>query len=90
MGESVATPLWGKCEVAIHTPENGTWESPEILENLERDCKGQNTSHWSVLYTIEKVLKCGCPKWPCMSHLDIRNTSYGQKKGQESNYQFDS
>jgi len=25
-----------------------------------------------------------------MTHLDIRNTSYGQKKGQESNQQFDS
>jgi len=25
-----------------------------------------------------------------MSHLDIRNTSYGIKKGRESNYQFDS
>jgi hypothetical protein len=25
-----------------------------------------------------------------MTHLDIWNTSYGQKKGRESNYQFDS
>jgi hypothetical protein len=25
-----------------------------------------------------------------MTHLDISNTSYGQKKGQESNCQFDS
>ncbi len=25
-----------------------------------------------------------------MSHLDIYNTSYGQKKGQELNWQFDS
>jgi hypothetical protein len=25
-----------------------------------------------------------------MSHLDIYNTSYGQKKGRESNWQFDS
>jgi hypothetical protein len=25
-----------------------------------------------------------------MTHLDIYNTSYGQKKGQESNWQFDS
>jgi hypothetical protein len=25
-----------------------------------------------------------------MSHLDIFNTSYGQKKGHESNWQFDS
>jgi hypothetical protein len=51
---------------------------------------GQNTSHWSVLYTVEKVLKCRCPKWPCMSHLDIYSLSYAQKKGQESNWQFDS
>ncbi len=25
-----------------------------------------------------------------MNHLDIYNTSYGKKKGRESNYQFDS
>jgi len=25
-----------------------------------------------------------------MTHLDIWNTSYGQKKGRESNWQFDS
>jgi hypothetical protein len=25
-----------------------------------------------------------------MNHLDIYNTSYGKKKGQESNWQFDS
>jgi hypothetical protein len=35
-------------------------------------------------------LKCRCPKWPHTSHLDICNTSYGRKKGQESNWQFDS
>jgi len=29
-------------------------------------------------------------KWPRMSHLDICITSYGQKKGRESNWQFDS
>jgi hypothetical protein len=37
-----------------------------------------------------KVLKCRCPKWPRMCHLDICSPSYGQKKGQESNWQFDS
>ncbi len=31
-----------------------------------------------------------CLKWACMIHLDIWNTSYGQKKGRESNWQFDS
>jgi len=29
-------------------------------------------------------------KWPCMSHLDIYSLSYEQKKGRESNWQFDS
>jgi hypothetical protein len=86
----VATPLWGKCEVTIHTFENGTWESFKTPENSERDCRGQNTLHWSIFYTVGKVLKCRCPKCPCMSHLDIYNTSYGRKKGRESNWQFDS
>jgi hypothetical protein len=86
----VATPLWESCEVASDTPENGTWESSKTLENSKRDCRGQNTLHWGVLSTVEKVLKFKCPKWPCMSHLDICSTSYGQKKGQESNWQFDS
>jgi hypothetical protein len=67
----VATPLWGKCEVVTHTPENGTWKSSEIPKNLALDFKGQNTLHWSVFYTVGKVLKSRCPKWPCMSHLDI-------------------
>jgi hypothetical protein len=31
-----------------------------------------------------------CLKWACMSHLDTSNISYGQKKGQDSNCQFDS
>jgi len=90
VGESVATPLWGKCEVPIHTPENGTWESFGTLEDLELDCRGQNTSHSGVLYTIGKVSECRCPKWPRMSHLDICSTNYGRKKGRESNWQFDS
>jgi hypothetical protein len=35
-------------------------------------------------------LKCRCPKWPRMSHLDICSPSYGQKKGWKSNWQFHS
>ncbi len=35
-------------------------------------------------------MKCRCLKWPHISHLDICSTSYGRKKGRESNYQFDS
>jgi len=39
--------------------------------------------HW-------KVLKRRYRKWPRIGHLDICNPSYGQKKGRESNWQFDS
>jgi hypothetical protein len=87
---SVATPLWGSCEVATHTPENGTWESTGTPKNSERNWRGQNTLPWGVLYTVGKVLKCRCSKWSRMSHLDICRTSYGRKKGRESNWQFDS
>jgi hypothetical protein len=59
-------------------------ESQWTLEPLKSNCKGQNTSHWRVLYIIEKLLKFRCLKWACMTHLDIYNTSYGKKKGQES------
>ncbi len=31
-----------------------------------------------------------CLNWARMTHLDISNTSYGQKKGRELNWQFDS
>jgi hypothetical protein len=86
----VATPLWVKCEDETHTPKSGNLESSGTPENSELEFRGQNTSHWGVLYTIKKVLKCRCPKWPRMSHLDIYSSSYGQKKGRESNWQFDS
>jgi hypothetical protein len=41
-------------------------------------------------YTIAKLLKHRCLKWVHMTHLDIWNTNYGQKKGRELNWQFDS
>jgi hypothetical protein len=85
---NVATPLWAKCEDETHTPKVGDLEFSRTFENSELDCKGQNTSHWSVLGIIEKVVKCRCPKWPCMSYLDICSPIYGQKKGRESNSQF--
>jgi hypothetical protein len=81
----VATPLWAKCEGEAHTPKNGKLESSGTLENLELDCRGQISSHLSALGVIGKVLKCRCPKWPRMSHLDICSPSYGRKKGRESN-----
>jgi len=87
---AIATPLWAKCEDETHIPESGNLESSGTPKNLELDCRGQNTLHQGVLYINGKVLKFTCPKWPRTSHLDICSPSYGQKKGRESNWQFDS
>jgi hypothetical protein len=65
-------------------------ESSGTPECSELDNKAQNTLHWGVLDVIGKVLKRRYRKWPCIGHLDICSPSYGQKKGQESNWQFDS
>jgi hypothetical protein len=65
-------------------------ESSETPECSELNNKAQNTSHWGVLGVIEKVLKRKYRKWPRIGHLDICSPSYGQKKGRESNWQFDS
>ncbi len=68
----------------------GDLEPSGTLECLEFNSKAQNTSHWNVLGVIGKVLKRRYLKWPCIGHLDICSPSYGQKKGWESNWQFDS
>jgi hypothetical protein len=83
-------PTLAKCEDETHTPKVGDLESSGTPECLEFDSKGQNTSPWDVLGVIGKVLKCKCPKWPRIGHLDICSASYGQKKGRKSNWQFDS
>ncbi len=67
-----------------------SWSPKRTPESWERNCKGQNPSPWRVLYIIGKLLKCKYLKWARITHLDIWNTSYGQKKGRESNWQFDS
>jgi hypothetical protein len=86
----VATPLWPSVEVKPNTSKVGDLESSGIAECLDFDSKAQNTLHWGVLGVIGKVLKRRYRKWPRIGHLDIFNPSYGQKKGRESNWQFDS
>ncbi len=61
-----------------------------ILKSLESNYKGQNPLDWGVPYIIGKILELRCPKLARMTHVDIWNTSYGQKKGRESNWQLDS
>jgi len=83
-------PSLRECGDETHTPEMGTWESSGTLEASEFDYRGQNPLHWGAFYIIGKLLKCRCRKWARMGHLDIFSTSYGKKKGQKSNWQFDS
>jgi hypothetical protein len=60
-------------------------ESQWALESSESDFRGQNPSVRRVFYIIGKLLEIKCLKWAFMTHLHIRSTSYGQKKGQKSN-----
>jgi hypothetical protein len=78
----------GECNSHSQTWE--TWSPPGFPKIQKTIWGGQISLHWCVLYINGKVLKCRCPKWPRMGHLDICSPSYGQKKSWESNYQFDS
>jgi hypothetical protein len=69
---------------------NGDLGVLQDSRNFRARLQGSKHSPWGVLHIIGKLSKCRCRKWPCMSHLDIYNTSYGKRKGQESNWQFDS
>ncbi len=86
----VTTPLWPSVGVKPNISKVGDLESSETPECLEFNIKAQNTSHWSILCVIEKDWKRKYRKWPRIGHLDIYSPSYGQKKGWESNCQFDS
>jgi hypothetical protein len=86
----VAPLLWPSVGVKPNTWKSRELESSGTPEFSELHSKGKNTSHWDVLGVIGKVLKRKYRKWPCIDHLDICSPSYGQKKGRESNWQFDS
>jgi hypothetical protein len=64
-------------------------ESKWTLETSKSDVRGQNSMACGVLYIIKNILERKCLNWAHIVHLDIWNTSYGQKKGRESNCQFD-
>jgi hypothetical protein len=83
--------VWGN-EPSHFQRELLVWglESRWILEYLKNDCRGQNSIDWGVPYIIGNLLEPRCLKWDHMTHLDIWNTSYGQKKGRKSTWQFDS
>jgi hypothetical protein len=80
----------GSVRSPLTLPKMGVW-SPPGLPKTQKTIAGVKTPYIDVFFiSLEKVLKFRCPKWPRMSHLDICSPSYGQKKGRESNWQFDS
>ncbi len=83
-------PTLAKCGGEAQHSQSWDLESFGTPKCLEFDSKAQNTSHWGVLGVIGKFLKRRYRKWPRIGHLDICSPSYGQKKGRESNWQFDS
>jgi len=64
-----------------------SWWTPEFSKS---NCRGQNPSDGRVLFIIGKLLELRCLKWARITHLDTSHTNYNQKKGHESNWQFDS
>jgi len=78
----VSQPHFGQSgRMQLPLPKVGNLESFGTPENPEDDLRGQISSHWCILYVIRKVLKCRCPKWPRMSHLDICNPKLWAKEG---------
>jgi hypothetical protein len=68
----------------------GSW-SPDGPPNFQRVIIGVKTHYIKkFIIPLEKFLEHKFLKWACMTHLDISNTSYDQKKGQKSKWQFDS
>jgi hypothetical protein len=79
--------VWGNepshSQVNSHVRSCSLERTPKFSEC---DCRGQNSSPRRILYIIGNILKSRFLKWVHIAHLDIWNTSYGQKKGPESNY----
>jgi hypothetical protein len=65
-------------------------ESQWTLEFSEGNYKGQKSLDSKVRYINGNLLELKCLNWARMTHLGTWNTSYDQKKGWESNGQFDS
>jgi hypothetical protein len=82
--------VWGN--EPSHPKGVSLWEleSRWTFESSEGNCSSQKSMAWRVIYIIKKLLELRYLKWAHIAHLNIWNISYGQKKGWESNWQFDS
>ncbi len=65
------TPTLAKCGGEAQHLEKLGVGVPKTPECSELNSKGQNTSHWSVLDVLGKVLKLKYRKCPCIGSSDI-------------------
>jgi hypothetical protein len=83
-------PRVKECEgINLHTPK---WTPivgiriPNGLSKFQRAISGDKPC--DIFYIIRKLLKRRCLKWAHIAHLDIWNTSHGQKKVQSKSGRF--
>jgi hypothetical protein len=70
--------------------KSGIWSPPGLPNVQSSTARGKTPRIWGVLGVIWKVLKRRYRKCHHIGNSDICSPSYGQKKGRESNWQFDS
>ncbi len=75
---------------AQHLEKLGIWSPPGLLNVQSSTKRGKTPGIRDVLGVVGKVLKRRYRKCPRIGNSDICSPSYGQKKGWESNCQFDS
>jgi hypothetical protein len=90
MPNFVATLTWPSVGVKPNTWKS--WGFGALRDSRMFRARQQDPKHLAlgVLGVIRKVLKRRYRKCPRIVELDICSPSYGQKKGRESNRQFDS
>ncbi len=88
--EGVATLTWPSVGVKPNTWKS--WGFGVLRDSRMFRARQQDPKHLALgcSCVIGKVLKRRYRKCPRIGHLDICRPSYGQKKGRESNWQFDS
>ncbi len=75
---------------AQHLEKLGIWSPPGLPNVQSSTARGKTPRIGVFLVSLEKVLKRKYRKCPRIGNSDICSPSYGQKKGRESNWQFDS
>jgi hypothetical protein len=87
---SVATLLWPSVGVKPNTWKK--WGFGVLRDSRMFRVRQQGPKHLALRrsWCHQKGLERRYRKWPRIGHLDICRPSYGQKKGRESNWQFDS